>query len=89
MVKELNLCWKMFAGSDFPIAIEQTRLDRTLREMRIPRSKSQREMKQMVELAIKKFRVRWETFEGIKPFNIYPRLRVVSVKTIFSILLLT
>lgn len=60
----------MFAGSDFPIAIEQTRLDRTLREMRIPRSKSQREMKQMVELAIKKFRVRWETFEGIKLFKL-------------------
>lgn len=54
----------MFAGSDFPIAIEQTRLDRTLREMRIPRSTSAREHKQMVELIVKKFRLRHETFKG-------------------------
>ena len=54
----------MFAGSDFPIAIDQGRLDRTLREMRIPRSTSQREHKQMVELSVKKFRLRHETYNG-------------------------
>jgi hypothetical protein len=54
----------MFAGSDFPIAIETARMDRTLREMRIPRSTSAREHKQMVELSIKKFKLRHETYKG-------------------------
>merc|ERR1719454_753652 len=57
-VKELNLSWKMFGGVDFPIVFEPMRMDRTLKGMQIPRSKSQREAGAMVDLRITKFRLK-------------------------------
>ena len=63
LVKELNVQWKMFGGVDFPIAFEPPRMDRTIQAMQIPRSKSQRDSKSMVELSVSKFRIRFETFQ--------------------------
>lgn len=65
-VKELNLSWKMYAGVDFPISFEPMRMDRTMRGMQMPRSKSQRDAKSMVELVVSKFRLRHETFSDSK-----------------------
>ena len=65
-VKELNLSWKMYAGVDFPISFEPMRMDRTMRGMQMPRSKSQRDAKSMVELIVSKFRLRHETFSDSK-----------------------
>ena len=65
-LKELNIQWKMFAGVDFPIAFEPMRMDRTIQAMQMPRSKSQRDSKSMVELSINKFRLRYETFQNDK-----------------------
>ena len=54
----------MYAGVDFPISFEPMRMDRTMRGMQMPRSKSQRDAKSMVELIISKFRLRHETFSN-------------------------
>ena len=56
----------MYGGVDFPIAFEPMRMDRTLRGMQIPRSKSQREPGAMVELKITKFRLKQEKFNDQK-----------------------
>lgn len=61
-INELNITWQMFAGSDFPIALENMRMDRTMREMRFPKAFSAREKKTMVELSIKKFKLRHDVF---------------------------
>ena len=67
-ISELNFNWQMFAGSDFPITLQSgdfTRMDRTMHQVHVPKVYSAREKKTMVQLMVKKFKLRHDVFEGL------------------------
>lgn len=71
-ISELNFNWQMFAGSDFPITLQSgdfTRMDRTMHQVHVPKVYSAREKKTMVQLMVKKFKLRHDVYEGMKPAN--------------------